>query len=1281
MDGRTELVVEPDQKFLADVGTTYPVTLAAAVTLPDMTDVWISNYGTPGSSTYRNKTLWVGTYDDGEPAPLVERAYLKFDTTTLANVNVSAATLSMRRTDAVGCGDAQSGIKAQRITAAWTDVELTWENQPGTTTAGESVANDAATCGAPGTMSWNLAAMAQAWAAGSANHGLMLRGVDETLDDGRPPYDRAFDSFNATNKPTLDVTYTLGSTPTVAELQISPATSTDGTVIATSLTPQLAVTVADTAGGDLTGQFEIEHDPAAPEQGTGQIWTGISAAVASGSQATTSVPAGKLADGWKIRWRARAANAATSSTSAWSDWQTATVDVPNPAVDALQVTPSEVRDGVTVATSLTPAMRATVTDPAAQPLRAEFEVEHDPTASGQGSGQIWTGTVDDVATSTQASVIIPDGKLADEWKVRWRVRAINTATTVGSPWSEWQAVTVDVPDPVSEPAVGALQVTPSEQVDGATVTPTPTPSLLAQVIDPAGKPLRAEVELEHDPAAPAEQGTGQIWTGTADNVPAGTQATITVPADTLFDGWKVRWRARAVSATTTSAWSDWQTFTVDVPKPTATALAITPSKVADGVTVTTTLTPALQATLTHPTGQTLRAEAEIEHDPSAPDGQGSGQIWAGSSDEIASGAQTSVTVPAGALADGWKVRWRLRAVTDDTSSAWSDWQTFAIDVTQPGEEPLAQTAGPVIRTDQSFSVAAWLQWDDKEGNYSVIEQRGAHQTPFRLGNTQDHGLIFTLTNADTADAVHEGVLSDVEPPVNEWFHLAGTYDAAAKSASLYLNGQLLKTTPISYPAWNGSTKMLLGAEMRGAIDNARVYQRALGEEDISDLLTVPAAIADASTNPRTPERAPTPQALPAFDYERMSLQKCEDERDARAGNSHANTDGWDKVVTYSSCWSRHLMFAIYEETEKYDKKCQCKKTVKDIDDFLNFDWTVVMHSYLGDSSGTGVIGGGTMHPRNVKVWTRVDNFWSDGNFLEELIGGDGIDDAALDKTLSLQLKVAGGSTNCMVVASTLTAMGTPPAPNASKNGSGTATTNSSSDPWMAAPVAAPLSHGLPTTTRRIQAAATSKHCRDGDILSGWTRTLNVSARPHPESVATTNPWAENSSSTRGAAYSPQPSAFWFCDLGTSITARSPDISRKLSPNPRTQCLSSPSKHIPGNWNAPKGTPERDPLTRIDSQSNRYNQNTKAKNLVCEEFFADRPRKKNGAPEDEWQQCDEYPFASTKEGGAYDHPQYGKDNFSVQAVLGTHNSTAGGDLAVFYARYRVLLGNKFWVAVQ
>nr|WP_285786381.1 DNRLRE domain-containing protein [Microbispora sp. NBRC 16548] len=991
-DGRTELVVEPDQAFLADAGTTYPVSVAAAVTLPDMTDVWISDYGTPGYSTYRNKTLWVGSYDDGVPAPLLERAFLKFDTAALANVNVSAATLSMRRTDAVGCGDAQSGIKAQRVTAAWTDVELTWENQPGTTTAGEAVANDAATCGAPGTMNWDLAAMAQAWASGSANHGLMLRGVDETMEGGRPPYDRAFDSFNATNKPTLNVTYTLGSTPTVAGLQLTPATSAGGTVTATSLTPQLAATVSDAAGGNLTGAFEIEHDPAVTGQGSGQIWAGGSAAVASGGQATVSVPAGKLTDGWKVRWRARAVNAGASTTSAWSDWQTATIDVPNPTVAAFQVTPSQVVDGGTVATSLTPALHTTVTDPAAQPLRAEFEVEHASAAAGQGIGQIWTGSLDNVASGTQATATVPDGKLADGWKVRWRVRAVNTATTIGSPWSDWQNLTVDVPDPVSEPAVGALQVTPSEQVDGTTVTPTHTPALLAQVSDPAGGALRAEAEIEHDPAAPQEQGSGQIWTGGTDNVPPGTQASIAVPADTLADGWKVRWRARAVSATAASAWSDWQSFTVSLPKPTATGLTITPSKVVDGVTVTTTLTPLLQATLTHPTGRPLRAEAEIEHDPAAPAGQGTGQIWTGAVDNVQPGIQASIAVPADTLADGWKVRWRLRAVTGDVSSAWSDWQQVTIDVTQPGEEPLAQTAGPVIRTDQSFTAAAWLRWSDKEGDYTVIEQKGIHQAPFRLGNTAEHGLVFTFTDADTANATVEGVLSGVEPPVGEWFHLAGVYDAAAKTASLYLNGTLVKTAPVSFAPWNADTAMSLGSKVKGDLDEVQIYQRPLSAEDVTVVITsirAPASVA-APAAQKEAAKALAAAVPGSFDYQRINLQTCQV---SPGETGYAEYDARIRELSYNSCWSAYLQINDYEEDDSTGKmkKSTCKSLFKnkvkqwickqveeafDEDYALRFRATTVIHSYLGDSTGNGVVGGaGTgIKPSDIKVFVQFDDF-------------------------------------------------------------------------------------------------------------------------------------------------------------------------------------------------------------------------------------------------------------------------------------------------------------------
>ncbi|MED7930543.1 DNRLRE domain-containing protein [Nonomuraea sp. LP-02] len=1277
-NGRTELVIEPDQAFLADAGTAYPVRVAAAVTLPGMTDVWISNYGTPGSSTYRNTTLWVGTYDEGEPEPWVERAYLKFDTAALTNVNVSAATLSMRRTEAYGCGDAQSGIKAQRVTAAWIDTALTWENQPGITTAGEAVANDSATCGAPGTMSWNLAAMAQAWASGSANHGLMLRGVDETLD-GRPQYDRAFESFNATNKPTLSVTYTLGSTPTVAGLQISPATSAGGTVTATSLTPQLAATVADTAGGSLTGAFEVEHDPAATGQGSGQIWAGTSPAVSSGGQATVSIPAGKLADGWKIRWRARAANAATSSTSAWSNWQSATVDVPNPTVGAFQVTPSQVVDGAIVATSLTPALRATVTDPAAQPVRAEFQLEHDPAApDGQGSGQIWAGAVDGVTSGTQASAAVPEGKLADGWKVRWRVRAVNTATTVGSPWSDWQALTVDAPDPVSDPSVGTLQVTPSEQVDGTTITPTRTPSLLAQVNDPARQALRAEAEIEHDPAAPDGQGSGRIWTGAVENVPAGTQANLTVPADTLSDGWKVRWRARAVSATATSAWSDWQSFTVSLPKPTATGLTISPSKVADGVTVTTTLTPALRATLTHPTGQALRAEAEIEHDPAAPDGQGAGQIWAGAADNVASGTQATIAVPAGELADGWKVRWRLRAVSGDASSAWSDWRQVTVDVTQPGEEPLAQTAGPVIRTDQSFTAAAWLRWSDKDGDYIILEQKGTHQAPFRLGNTPDHGLVFTFTSADAADATVEGVVSDVEPPVNEWFHLAGVYDATAKTASLYLNGNLVKTQPLSFAAWHAPQALTLGTSIQGDLDEARTYQRALSASEVGALAAGPAAPTSA------PASAPRPAAsgLAALDepdpyevdYRHFTLNTCR----AKAPKE-AIWGIWTDATVFSGCSVR--WFGVSMWFDDFDPDTGTKKKVRlklpDGEEGMDLMMrsTTVMNTYLGTRDGTAIRRPGSdgvtgpLTPQEFSMWVAFDQVDYDE--------ATGIGNSRLE--LSVTSKPDTAASTCQKTV----------------NGDREARVKEW-DNTMRYYRFKSLSPGKDIRRCTVFPWAKIKDLvtdvgpssfplwdklKDDKEHGVWTPPT---VRCDDETMGPGSPgnWPEEKRVRyTGACIFPDVSRIYRTDV--DHTKRGP-VAAHIWAAFNTPDATDPRKEpgqkvIPGNWDG-KTARARAALTRINENELRPGD---PKNRTWKQVQVSERRKACRAAKVVGD-CDEFPFNSVKEG-----PGWGDGNFSVRGVPASNNKSDGWYLTVFYARYRVLTpegtkrptGDRFWVSVR
>ncbi|MEU9835947.1 DNRLRE domain-containing protein, partial [Streptosporangium sp. NPDC048047] len=704
-DGRTELLLMPDQAFLADAGTAYPVRLTAAVTLPLGADVDVSTYDVDLPSIPGSEYLTAGTMTGGFKA----RAHLKFDTTGLRGSTVTDARLSMNTIDAHNCGPAlTNGIQVARLTGAWGLDGMYWAGKPAFTTEDAStnfkgVNADCATW--PDSMEWNVTGIAQDWAAGAADHGLVLKSPGETNINNYRTFTSAENAEEFGRPPLLTIT-TSGpsSAPTATNPAITPTQAGGGTTTVTSLTPQLAATVADTASGSLTGQFEVEHDPAATGQGTGQIWTGASQAVTSGGQATVSVPAGKLTDGWKIRWRVRAANATASTTSAWSAWQTATVDVPNPTVGAFQVTPSQVVNGVVTATSITPTLHTTVTDPAAQPVRAEFELEHDPAATGQGSGQIWAEAVNNVASATQASVIVPDGKLTDGWKVRWRARAVNTATTVGSPWSPWQALTIDVPDPVSEPAVGALQVNPSQQVDGTTVTSSLTPTLLVQVSNPVGGTLRAEFEVEHDPVA-AGQGSGQIWASAVDNVPSGTQASLAIPDSKLTDGWKIRWRARAVAGELASGWADWQVLTVALPKPSVHDLTVTPSSVVDGTTVTTVTTPMLKATVTDPQGRTLRAEFEVEHDPAAEEGQGTGSIWAAAVDNIASGTAATVTVPDGKLTDGWKIRWRARAISGEMVSPWVDWQQATVDVSESGNGPFAQTTGPVLRTDQAFTEA------------------------------------------------------------------------------------------------------------------------------------------------------------------------------------------------------------------------------------------------------------------------------------------------------------------------------------------------------------------------------------------------------------------------------------------------------------------------------------------------------------------------------------------------------------------------------------------------
>ncbi|MFE0156498.1 hypothetical protein ACFWY5_55870 [Nonomuraea sp. NPDC059007] len=113
-----------------------------------------------------------------------------------------------------------------------------------------------------------------------------------------------------------------------------------------------------------------------------------------------------------------------------------------------------------------------------------------------------------------------------------------------------------------------------------------------------------------------------------------------------------------------------------------------------------------------------------------------------------------------------------------------------------------------------------------------------------------------------------------------------------------------------------------------------------------------------------------------------------------------------------------------------------------------------------------------------------------------------------------------------------------------------------------------------------------------------------------------------------------------------------------------------NKIIPGNADA--SLIKISKTTKAPDKASWYQKNIYRKNKVCATL--------SGTGD-----CDEFPFASTKQGVGYGYLQNGKwipyFNFSIQRVSESHNCSAGGDLGVFYARYRVSSNQKFWVSIQ
>ncbi|GIH25647.1 hypothetical protein Aph01nite_39570 [Acrocarpospora phusangensis] len=379
----------------------------------------------------------------GTKRGLTARSYLKFDMSYLPEGVIRSATLRLTGLGAPACGPVVGeGVQVRRVTDPWSGDFLHWDNKPDSTDEDAQIATKGVTtqCAVyPDQVEWPITDIVNAWAGGAENHGLVLQSPDESTDDGL----WAFSSWEnpADAIPVLTVTMDVPSVPYTRASSIASHEDGANTWVA-GLTPRIQSQVVDPAGGSLTAEFEVEHDPDAPGQGSGQIWTATSAPASSFGRPSVLVPVGLLEDGWRIRWRVRAHNVTAGTVSDWSAWNSGTVAAHVPQISARQVVPSWESEDSTVSMSLTPELRATVTHPLLDSTRVVFQMAYDPDAPLQGTGLIWEETVLDVPSGGQAVVTVPDGLVDGGLQVRWRVGAYGGPFQSG--WSDWQKLTIDM---------------------------------------------------------------------------------------------------------------------------------------------------------------------------------------------------------------------------------------------------------------------------------------------------------------------------------------------------------------------------------------------------------------------------------------------------------------------------------------------------------------------------------------------------------------------------------------------------------------------------------------------------------------------------------------------------------------------------------------------------------------------------------------------------------------------------------------------------------------------
>ncbi|MFF5107623.1 LamG-like jellyroll fold domain-containing protein [Streptosporangium sp. NPDC000509] len=160
----------------------------------------------------------------------------------------------------------------------------------------------------------------------------------------------------------------------------------------------------------------------------------------------------------------------------------------------------------------------------------------------------------------------------------------------------------------------------------------------------------------------------------------------------------------------------------------------------------------------------------------------------------------------------------------------------------------ASTAGPVLRTDKSFSAAGWVRLDVGTSTIPLISQNGTVNSAFSVGyDSTARKWNMQMYHNNTATSPVTEIKSSTTASIGTWTHLAGVYDATAKKIRLYVNGVQAAEADYTVTPWRADRSFELGDGRRGGVayssvkaayDEIRAYDRALSPTEIQWMLNL-----------------------------------------------------------------------------------------------------------------------------------------------------------------------------------------------------------------------------------------------------------------------------------------------------------------------------------------------------------------------------------------------------------------------------------------------------------